>query len=145
MFSTPQTPEKVLKELHIQLWHKGLFHTKEEDTCLIILAVGQQEKPPCPCPQLWLGTRSCTVPAALLALPGAGFLSAAGLRQCERGIHSAVQSLEVPDVSTQWSALPAAQGPHDAVGQSPDGEQRGVRAAVLAAGLWGHGEGAGVA
>lgn len=79
MFSMPQTPEKVLKELHIQLWHKGLFHTKEEDTCLIILAVSQQEKPPCPFPQLWLGTRSCTVPAAPLALPGAGFLSAAGL------------------------------------------------------------------
>lgn len=113
LHAMPQTPEKVLKELHIQLWHKGLFHTKEEDTCLIILAVGQQEKPLCPCPQLQLGTRSCTVPAAPLALPGAGFLSAAGLRQCERGIHSAVQSLEVPDVSTQWSALPAAQGPHE--------------------------------
>lgn len=51
MFFAPQTLEKVLKELHIQLWHKGFFplekgsfSTKREDTCLITLAVNQQEK-----------------------------------------------------------------------------------------------------
>lgn len=51
MFFAPQTLEKVLKELHIKLWckgffplEKGFFSTKEEDTCLIISAVNQQEK-----------------------------------------------------------------------------------------------------
>lgn len=50
----PQTAEKVLKELHIQFQdHKnGIFQTSDENTCLACVAVSQQEKPWCPCPQL---------------------------------------------------------------------------------------------
>lgn len=50
----PQTAEKVLKELHIQFQdhQNGIFQTSDENTCLTCVAVSQQEKPWCPCPQL---------------------------------------------------------------------------------------------